>query len=104
MGTGNKKNGNIVGSGLTSRIIWISLLLLFVFIFEFFFRTWCGVQCIRTGYEITEAMERQEDMLEMKENLKIETARLKSPQALGLIAEKRFDLATPKPEQIVMIP
>ena len=104
MGNGNKKNGNSPGTGLTSRVIGICLLFLFVFIFEFFFRTWCGVQCIRTGYEITEAMARQAEMLEMKENLKIETARLTSPQALGLIAEKQFDLITPKPEQIVMLP
>jgi hypothetical protein len=104
LSTGNKKNGNFGGAGLTSRVVGICLLLMFVFIFEFFFRTWCGVQCIRTGYEITQAMERQEDMLEMKKNLKIEMARLTSPQNLGRIAEKRFDLAAPQPEQIVIIP
>lgn len=104
MGTGNKKNGNTGIPGLSSRVIGICLLLLFVFILEFFFRTWCGVQCIRTGYEITEAMEHQEAILDMKKNLKIEMARLTSPQTLGRIAENRFDLITPEPEQIVMLP
>lgn len=59
---------------------------------------------MRIGYEITEAMERQEDLLEKKKNLKIELARLRSPKTLNRMAEARFGLVTPKPEQIVMIP
>ncbi|MDZ7830884.1 MAG: hypothetical protein U5L07_03950 [Desulfobacterales bacterium] len=105
MGTSGRKNGKSAASGgLTSRVIGICLLLLFIFIFEFFFRTWCGVQCIRTGYEITDAMEHQEALLDMKKNLKIELARLTSPQNLGRIAEARFGLETPSPEQVVVMP
>jgi len=105
LGSRSRKNGkSVVRVGLTSRVVGICLLLLFIFIFEFFFRTWCGVQCIRTGYEITDAMERQEDLLDMKKNLKIELARLTSPQTLGRIAEARFGLLTPAPDQVVVMP
>ena len=105
MGASSRKNGKTAAkAGLTSRVVGICLLLLFVFIFEFFFRTWCGVQCIRTGYEITDAMERQEDLLDMQENLKIELARLTSPETLGRIAETRFGLVTPGPDQVVVMP
>lgn len=105
MGSTARKSGkNGAKTSSTSRVIGICLLLLFIFIFEFFLRTWCGVQCIRTGYEITGAMDRQEDLLDMQKNLKIELARLTSPQSLGRIAEARFGLETPKPEQVVVMP
>jgi len=105
LGSISRKNGRAdAGVGLTSRVVGICLLLLFIFIFEFFFRTWCGVQCIRTGYEITDAMERQETLLDMQKNLEIELARLTSPQTLGRIAEARFGLVTPNPEQVVVMP
>ena len=66
MGASSRKNGkNAARAGLTSRVVGICLLLLFVFIFEFFFRTWCGVQCIRTGYSSRDARERQEDLVDM---------------------------------------
>ena len=79
-------------------------IILLIFIFEFFLRTWCGVQCIRTGYEITAAEERQEELLEMQKSLKIERARLTAPQTLARVAEERFDLRTPEPEQQVVLP
>ncbi len=104
MGSGNQKNGKSSISGLNSRVIGICLALLFIFIFEFFLRTWCGVQCIRIGYEITEAMEQRERLREQKENLEIEITRLTSPKILNQIAGEQYGLATPKPEQIVVIP
>jgi len=100
----NKKNGKAPSAGITSRTVGIFLVLLFIFIFEFFLRTWCGVQCIRVGYEITEATERQEDLLDRRKNLEIELARLRSPNTLNRIAEPRFGLVTPKPDQIVVLP
>jgi len=102
---GNGKNDRkTTSSGITSGATGYFLLLLIVFICAFFFRTWCGVQCIRTGYEISEAEQRQEELLDMKENLKVEVARLTAPETLSRLAETRFDLITPKPEQIVVIP
>ncbi len=97
----NKKSRKNI---LTSRVIGVSFIFLSIFIVEFFFKTWCGVQCIRTGYEITNALNRRKSLICMQKNLQIEIAHLKSPQVLGKIAKKRFGLTIPGPEQIVIIP
>jgi cell division protein FtsL len=91
-------------AGGRPRIVRICLLLLLIFLFEFFLRTWCGVQCIRTGYEITEARHRQEELLEIQKNLKIELARLTAPETLHRVAEQEFGLRTPDADQVVVLP
>jgi cell division protein FtsL len=73
------------------------------FIMGFFFKTWCGVQCIRSGYEITSALQEQQKLLDMQKNLTIEWGRLKSPQVLGKIANEQFGLTVPAPEQIIIV-
>ena len=78
-------------------------MLLIVFVVGFFFRTWCGVQCIRTGYEITESLHEQQKLLDMQKNLNIELSRLKSPQVLGKIAREQLGLSVPSPDQIIII-
>lgn len=89
---------------LTPMVVAAGLLLLSVFIVEFFFKTWCGVQCIRTGYAITEARNTQEELLNMQKNLKIELAHLNSEEILMPIARDKFKLTIPETEQIIILP
>lgn len=98
------KNNKKVNPFITTRVISISLGLMLICIAGFFLRTWLGVQCIRTGYEIAEAIAQQQQLLNIQENLKIELVRLQSPQILGKVAEERFGLRIPKPDQIVVVP
>jgi cell division protein FtsL len=97
----NKKSRNNI---LTSRVVGVSFIFLSIFIVEFFLKTWCGVQCIRTGYEITNALTNRQNLICTQKNLQIELAHLKSPQVLGKIAKKRFGLTVPGPEQIIIMP
>jgi hypothetical protein len=83
--------------------IWLASVLTVFFVIGFFFKTWCGVQCIRTGYEITNALHEQQKLLDMQKNLTIEWGRLKSPQVLGKTASEQFGLIVPFPEQIFMV-
>jgi hypothetical protein len=86
-----------------TREVWIASALTVFFIVGFFFKTWCGVQCIRTGYEITTALQEQQKLLDMQKNLTIEWGRLKSPQVLGKTAYEQFKLIVPAPEQIIIV-
>lgn len=99
-----KQNKKSASSRLSPGIARMILLLLLLFLAEFFFHTWCGVQCIRTGYEITAAEKRQDELLEMQKSLQVELARLTAPQTLSHVAARRFNLKTPAPEQIVVLP
>ena len=83
-------------------ISWIALLM--IFIIELFCYTWCRVQCIRTGYEISKEKNNQKRLIAMQKNLKIELARLKSPNRIEKIAKNQLGLIAPKPDQMLIIP
>ncbi|MFO7839288.1 MAG: hypothetical protein R6X08_07305 [Desulfosalsimonadaceae bacterium] len=99
-----KTNKKSPSTRLSPGLVRMFLLLLLIFLVEFFFHTWCGVQCIRTGYEITAAEKRQEELLEMQKSLQVELARLTAPQSLSRAAARQFNLRTPEPEQMVVLP
>jgi cell division protein FtsL len=80
------------------------LLLMFAFIAELLFYTWCRVQYVRVGYEIQEQTTRIRKLSAMQDNLKIELARLKSPQRIAKIARTQLGLVTPSPQQTIILP
>jgi cell division protein FtsL len=68
------------------------------------FYTWCRVQCTKIGYEITREKEHQRTLYAYQKNLKIELARLKSPERISAIARERLGLVMPNTEQMILIP
>lgn len=86
------------------KMVFIWMAVMSVFILELFFYTWCRVQSVKVGYDISLATARQKELLKLQKNLTIELAHLKSPQRLTEMAQSRFHLVVPSPEQIVKIP
>jgi len=86
------------------KVIIACLLLMFAFMAELLFYTWCRVQYVRVKYEIQEQTTRIRKLSAMQDNLKIELARLKSPQRIAKIARTQLGLVTPTPKQIIVIP
>ena len=86
------------------KVIVACLLLMFAFIGELLFYTWCRVQYVRAKYEITEHITRIRKLSAMQDNLKIELARLKSPQRIAKIAREQLSMVTPTPQQTIVIP
>ncbi|MGD8449909.1 MAG: cell division protein FtsL [Desulfobacterales bacterium] len=82
------------------------LLIIFmaIFLMELLFFTWCRVQTIGAGYEISREAKRQQDLITLKNNLKVELARLKSPERIAKIAKNQLGLIAPTPEQMMVIP
>jgi cell division protein FtsL len=82
------------------------LLIIFmaIFLMELLFFTWCRVQTIGAGYEISREAKRQQDLITLKNNLKVELARLKSPERIAKIAKNQLGLITPTQEQMIVIP
>jgi len=81
--------------------IWI--LLMSIFIAELFFYTWCRVQNVSVGYEISKKRDKYQNLLTLQNNLKVELARLGSPERLSEIAKHRFNLTIPTSEQIIVV-
>ena len=76
---------------------------MFVFIFELLFYTWCRVQTTRQGYEINGLQAESRQLMLVQKSLKIELARLKSPDRIARIARDTLGLVTPKTQQVVDI-
>ena len=84
-------------------MVAIGIALMVVFIAELLVYTWCRVQYVRTGYEITEATKEHQRLTELHRKLKVEEARLRSPERIIRIARQR-GLVMPDPKQVVVIP
>jgi len=92
-----KKKGDVKITG-----IWI--ILMAVFIAELFLYTWCRVNCIGVGYEISKETNKQHELMALQNNLKIELASLKSPERISKIAKDQLGLKTPTKSQTIVIP
>ncbi len=88
----------------TFKVTGIFILLMAMFIAEFFFYAWCRVQFVGVGYDISRATSYNQSLTALQNNLKIELASLKSPERLAKIANSQLDLILPAPEQVIVIP
>ena len=86
------------------KVLAACLLFMGLFIAELLFYTWCRVQSIQVRYEISELTADQDRMLKLQDNLKIELARLKSPQRIAQIATQQLGLVAPTSKQLIIIP
>jgi cell division protein FtsL len=79
-------------------------LVMTLFILELFFYTWCRVQTVRLGYEISSEMNQQQKLISYQNNLKIELARLKSPERIADIAREQLGMIMPTSEKTILLP
>lgn len=82
--------------------LWIVLMVLFFV--EALFYAWCRVQCVNVGYGIDRETRRYQALLKERSTLKIELARLKSPERIESIARTRLGLVMPEAQQTVTLP
>ena len=87
-------------AGLTG--IW--MVLMSVFILELLFYTWCRVQNVNYGYEISKETQNQHQLTAYQNNLKIELARLKSPDRIAKIAREQLGLTMPTTDRTILLP
>jgi cell division protein FtsL len=95
------KRGNI--SKRRHPMVAIGIALMVVFLAELLVYTWCRVQYVRTGYDITEATNNHQRLVELHRKLKVEEVRLRSPERIMHVAQQR-GLVMPDSKQVVVIP
>ena len=96
-----KENGDSGkrAKGHTFKIVAFWILILLVFICQLLVYTWSRVQCVHIGYEISREMENHQKLIEIQNRLKIELARLRSPERISKIARSKLELVIPSPDQ-----
>lgn len=80
------------------------LVLMVLFFGEALFYAWCRVQCVNAGYGIDRETRRHQALLRVRNTLKIELARLKSPERIETIARSQLGLDRPNARQTVTLP
>jgi cell division protein FtsL len=75
-----------------------------LFFVEALFYAWCRVQCVNAGYGIDRQTRRHQALLKERNTMKIELARLKSPERIETIARTRLGLVMPDGQQMVILP
>ncbi len=86
-----------------ARMTAVGVACLLIFIGQMLFYTWCRVQCVAIGYEISAETERNRELTTLQNNLKIELARLKSPERIEKIARNYLGLAAPNADQVIIL-
>jgi cell division protein FtsL len=90
----SKKRNFLVGIGVALVVVFMAELLVYA---------WCRAQYVRTGYQITEVTAEKQRLSELYRKLKLEEARLRSPDRIMRIARQR-GLMIPDSKQVVVIP
>ena len=86
------------------KMAFLYLGLMFVFIVELLFYTYCRMQSTHVSSDISRETARQQELVSMRDSLKVELARLKSPQRIAKIAREQFGLVLPNSNQIIQLP
>lgn len=81
---------------------WLMILVLVMG--EMLLVTWCRVQHIKVGYQITQATEENRQLVKNQNKLKVEIARLRSPERIAKIARNQLGLVPPSEEQTKVLP
>ncbi len=97
-------NIKVVKKARDLKIIGIWIIFMSFFIGELFLYTWCRVQNVNIGYEISSEKRNRRHFITLQRRFKIELAHLKSPERIAGIAKRQLGLTTPGPEQIITIP
>jgi hypothetical protein len=79
---------------------WLWLGIMGIFLVELLAYTWCRMECVHLGYAIAQETQRLQKLTDIRKNLTIELAHLKSPKRIEELAHK-LGLAPPRADQIV---
>ena len=97
-------NRKVIDHARNPKLIGVWIIFMVIFIAELLVYTWSRLQCVQFGYKLSEAADRENHLLRLRNNLKIEVAHLKSPQRVAKIARDQLGLTQPKPDQLIVIP
>lgn len=96
-----KKSKNAQISKVKLALIFAGLFILFA---EVFVYTWCKVQVVNTQYAIADLRREAQKMQFAQDNLKIELARLRSPERIAAYARENRGLTMPAVGQFATLP
>lgn len=85
-----------------SAMAWL-LVFFVVFMAELLVYSWCRVQYVQTGFEITEARKEHQRLIAAQNELRVEDARLRSPERIRQLAQER-GLIMPNSSQVFVLP
>ena len=86
----------------SSLLLLFTLFMLSLIIGSLFY-VWSRIQVIQVGYEISNALKEERNLVISNKRLRLEVATLKSYGRIEKIATEELRMAKPKPNQVIVI-
>jgi cell division protein FtsL len=102
--SGNSKRERPERSAKPSRFMVIGALLILVLIGTVLIHVWLRLQVVRLGYVLSTTSKLQTRLEQENRELKLELAKMTSPDRLESLARQRLGMATPEKGQVVVLP
>ncbi len=67
------------------------------------FYVWTHITTVQLGYQLSEAAEAHQQLLEENRGLRVEVAALRAPERLKELGRNKFNLLPPRTEQVVQL-
>lgn len=100
------RNRKVVSqSGRWSRAgVWVLILVAAGFIFASMMWAWVNLQQINLNYQISQGQEMQKQLLNMRQQLRLERSNLTSISRLEKLAVEQYGMGPAQPHQVVYLP
>jgi cell division protein FtsL len=100
----NAEEGEASASPAVEGNLWlVALALAFLLVACSLFYVWAHHQIVTLGYEISQAQEKEQELLNTNKRLRLELAALKSPSRIESKALKEFGFVKAEKEQLVIV-
>jgi cell division protein FtsL len=85
------------------NLIFVALVVALAFIGCSLFYVWSHQQIVSLGYEISQAIGEEQELLQENKKLRLELAALKAPRRIERMASQELGLVTPQKDQLIIV-
>jgi cell division protein FtsL len=85
------------------NLIFVALVVALAFIGCSLFYVWSHHQIVSLGYEISQAIGEEQELLQENKKLRLELAALKSPRRIERMASQELGLVSPQKDQLIIV-
>ena len=100
---GAVREASLPARGIDRSLVIVTIAVAAVFIACALFSVWAHHQVVSLGYEISEANQEEQDLLQESKKLRLEVASLKSPGRIQGTALRDLGFTNPQKDQLIIV-
>ena len=100
---GSVRETSLPTRGIDRSLVFVTLAVAVVFIACALFSVWAHHQVISLGYEISQANQEEQELLQTNKKVRLEVASLKSPGRIQGTALRDLGFTNPQKDQLIIV-